>query len=53
MALFDAKLSCPIKGWAGDFRLEGPEELLQTALDCGLGAKNSSGWGCVAPDGIH
>ena len=29
------------------FRLEGPQELLQIALDCGLGAKNSAGWGCV------
>jgi len=37
----------PVKGWDGLFRLEGPQELLQLALDAGLGAKNSSGWGCV------
>jgi CRISPR-associated endoribonuclease Cas6 len=37
----------PVKGWDGLFRLEGPRELLQLALDAGLGAKNSSGWGCV------
>ena len=49
VALFKPDTSCPIKGWAGSFRLEGPEELLQVALNCGLGAKNSSGWGCVAP----
>ncbi len=37
----------PIKGWWGRFILRGPKELLQTALDCGLGAKNSAGFGCV------
>lgn len=37
----------PIKGWDGKFRLTGPQELLQTALDAGLGAKNSAGFGCV------
>ena len=36
-----------IKGWEGTLLLEGPTELLQLALDAGLGAKNSSGWGCV------
>ena len=50
VAIFKPGVSCPIKGWSGDFRLDGPEELLQAALDCGLGAKNSSGWGCVVPD---
>ena len=44
---FSEKLKFPIKGWTGRFKLEGPQELLQTAVDCGLGAKNSSGWGCV------
>ncbi|MGI6253125.1 MAG: CRISPR-associated endoribonuclease Cas6 [Aminivibrio sp.] len=39
----------PIKGWWGKFTLRGPTELLQTALDCGLGAKNSAGFGCVEP----
>ena len=37
----------PIKGWWGKFRLEGPQPLLQTALDAGLGAKSSAGFGCV------
>ncbi len=37
----------PTKGWSGKFVLSGPKELLQVAIDCGLGAKNSSGWGCV------
>ena len=41
----------PIKGWTGRFRLDGPRELLQVAVDCGLGAKNSAGWGCVVMDG--
>lgn len=47
IARFSPDVSFPIKGWWGRFRLEGPEELLQIALDCGLGAKNSAGWGCV------
>lgn len=37
----------PIKGWWGRFILQGPKELLQIALDCGLGAKNSAGFGCI------
>lgn len=37
----------PIKGWQGRFKLTGPNELLQMALDAGIGARNSSGWGCV------
>ena len=47
VAVFSAGVNFPIKGWSGRFRLTGPTELLQLALDCGLGAKNSSGWGCV------
>lgn len=47
---FSEKLKFPIKGWAGRFRLDGPGELLQVAVDCGLGAKNSSGWGCVTAE---
>ena len=47
VAMFSPSVSFPIKGWSGRFRLTGPRELLQIALDCGLGAKNSSGWGCV------
>lgn len=37
----------PVKGWWGNFVLKGPKELLKIALDAGIGAKNSSGWGCV------
>lgn len=51
MARFNADSSFPIKGWTGCFRLEGPGELLQVALDCGIGAKNSAGWGCVTKEG--
>ena len=47
VAKFMASNSFPIKGWEGRFRLNGPKELLQVGLDCGLGAKNSGGWGCV------
>lgn len=44
----DAKV--PIKGWSGRFQLFGPRELLQIAIDCGIGGKNSGGWGCIMPD---
>lgn len=47
VSMFEKSGSFPIKGWWGKFRLEGSREILQTALDCGLGSKNSSGWGCV------
>lgn len=47
VALFRPDDPRPIKGWWGRFRLQGPKELLQIALDCGLGAKNSAGFGCV------
>ncbi|MEN6411536.1 MAG: CRISPR-associated endoribonuclease Cas6 [Veillonellales bacterium] len=36
-----------IKGYSGRIRLTGPKELLQMALDAGLGSKNSQGFGCV------
>jgi CRISPR-associated endoribonuclease Cas6 len=35
-----------IKGWMGDYRLQGDPDLLQIALNAGLGAKNSQGYGC-------
>ncbi len=35
-----------IKGWMGEYYLTGRPELLQVALDAGLGAKNSQGYGC-------
>lgn len=47
IAKFMDKNPFPIKGWAGIFTLTGPQELLQVGVDCGLGAKNSGGWGCV------
>ena len=47
IAKFINKNPFPIKGWEGRFSLSGPKELLQVGIDCGLGAKNSSGWGCV------
>ncbi|MFY9413867.1 MAG: CRISPR-associated endoribonuclease Cas6 [Tepidanaerobacteraceae bacterium] len=36
-----------IKGYSGTFILSGPAPLLQTAVECGLGSKNSQGFGCV------
>lgn len=39
--------STVIKGYACRLRLTGPKELLQMALDAGLGSKNAQGYGCV------
>ena len=36
-----------IKGYAGRIRLEGPQPLLQMAVDGAVGGKNSQGFGCV------
>lgn len=36
-----------IKGYAGKLLLIGPKELLQLAVDGGIGSKNSQGFGCV------
>lgn len=36
-----------IKGYAGKLFLSGPKELLQLAVDGGIGSKNSQGFGCV------
>lgn len=36
-----------IKGWNGEFMIEGSPELLQLAYDTGLGSKNSQGFGCI------
>lgn len=36
-----------IKGYSCRLRLKGPRELLQMALDAGLGSKGSQGYGCV------
>lgn len=35
-----------IKGYSGLFSMSGPASLLQVAIDAGLGAKNSMGFGC-------
>lgn len=36
-----------VKGYTCRIRLDGPQELLQMALDAGLGGKGSQGYGCV------
>ncbi|MGI6553151.1 MAG: CRISPR-associated endoribonuclease Cas6 [Bacillota bacterium] len=36
-----------IKGYSGKLALKGPRELLQMAVDAGIGSKNSQGFGCV------
>lgn len=37
-----------VKGWMGNYRLQGDPQLLQVALDAGLGSKNSQGYGCCS-----
>ncbi|MGC8892683.1 MAG: CRISPR-associated endoribonuclease Cas6 [Candidatus Saccharicenans sp.] len=37
-----------IKGWSGTFELSIPKELFPLAFSCGLGAKNSQGFGCIS-----
>ena len=37
-----------IKGWSGIFELALPQELFSLAFACGLGSKNSQGFGCIA-----
>ncbi|MDW8006914.1 MAG: CRISPR-associated endoribonuclease Cas6, partial [Thermomicrobium sp.] len=39
-----------IEGWVGRFVLEGPPDYLRLALEAGLGAKNSQGFGFVEED---
>lgn len=36
-----------IKGYSGILVIDGPPELLQVAVDAGIGSKNSMGFGCV------
>lgn len=36
-----------VKGWLGQYVLEGNPTMLQVALDCGIGAKNSQGFGML------
>lgn len=40
-----------VKGYTCRLKLSGPRELLQTALDAGLGGKGSQGYGCVEKAG--
>ncbi len=40
-----------IKGYSGRIAMTGPKELLQMAVDTGVGNKNSQGFGCVEPLG--
>ncbi|HAZ37393.1 MAG TPA: CRISPR-associated endoribonuclease Cas6 [Clostridiaceae bacterium] len=36
-----------IKGWTGEFEIDGAKKLLNLAYDTGLGSKNSQGFGCI------
>ncbi|MEO0190260.1 MAG: CRISPR-associated endoribonuclease Cas6 [candidate division WOR-3 bacterium] len=36
-----------IKAWSGIYKMEGSKELLNIAFDCGIGAKNSQGFGMI------
>lgn len=36
-----------IKGWSGRFKIYGSKELILTGYRCGLGAKNSAGFGMI------
>lgn len=36
-----------IEGYSGKIEVTGPRELLQMAVDAGIGSKNSQGFGCV------
>ncbi|MGB9721131.1 MAG: CRISPR-associated endoribonuclease Cas6 [bacterium] len=36
-----------VKAWSGIYKLSGSKELIQIAFDCGIGAKNSQGFGMI------
>jgi CRISPR-associated endoribonuclease Cas6 len=36
-----------IKGWSGVYRIKGNLDLIKLAFDCGMGAKNSQGFGMI------
>ena len=36
-----------VKAWSGIYERTGPPDLLRLAFDCGLGAKNSQGFGMI------
>lgn len=46
--VFKGKL---IKAWSGIFEIKAPKEVINLALETGLGAKNSAGFGMVLPVG--
>lgn len=50
ISMFEKGGLFPVKGWWGKFKLEGNKDILQIAADCGIGSKNSSGWGCITPE---
>lgn len=39
--------SIVIKAWNGRFHIKGSKELMDVAINCGLGSKNSQGFGCI------
>jgi CRISPR-associated endoribonuclease Cas6 len=47
--VFKGKL---IKAWNGIFEIKAPREVIKLALESGLGAKNSAGFGMVLPVGL-
>ncbi len=36
-----------VRGWVGNFKIQGDQKLLKVALSAGLGAKNSQGFGMI------
>lgn len=39
-----------IKGWSGKFILKGSREMMEMALNAGIGSRNSIGYGCIILD---
>ena len=42
-----------IKGYSGRLLLSGPQNLLNVAITCGFGSKNSQGFGCIEIERRH
>ncbi len=40
-----------IEAWEGVYKLSGEEDILKVAIECGLGVKNSAGFGCIIKTG--
>ena len=36
-----------VRAWNGVFKISGSKELIELALNAGLGERNSAGFGCV------